>query len=216
MKLTIVIGNKNYSSWSMRPWLVLDHFGFEYDEVMVPLDQPETRPTILSYSPAGRVPVLVDGGFAVWDSLAIIEYLAELKPEAAIWPADRKDRAAARALASEMHSGFAALRQALPMNLKVVKPYKSRGGAAAERDIARFEAMVRDRMARTDGPFLFGEWSAVDAMYAPVAARLSGYSWPMEDATRAYVGAVQGEASYQKWLAAGLEERWTHPRVDKA
>lgn len=216
MNLTIVIGNKNYSSWSMRPWLVLDHFGFDYDEVVVPLDQPETRATILGYTPAGKVPVLLEGAFAVWDSLAIIEYLAELKPDAGIWPTDRKDRARARALASEMHSGFAALRQALPMNLKVVKPHKARGGAATERDVARFEAMVRDRMARTDGPFLFGAWSAVDAMYAPVAARLTGYSWPMEEATRAYVSAVQGEASYQKWLAAGLEERWVHPRVDKA
>ncbi|UOM34120.1 glutathione S-transferase family protein [Acuticoccus sp. I52.16.1] len=216
MKYTIVIGNKNYSSWSMRPWLVLDHFGLAYEEVMVPLDMPETRPTILEHSPAGKVPVLLDGGFAVWDSMAIIEYLAERHPDLPIWPAELQARSRARSLAMEMHAGFAGLRTSCPMNLKVVKRFKHRGGSATARDVARFEAMVRDRLARSGGPFLFGEWTAVDAMYAPVAARLTGYSWPMEGPTRAYVEAVQGEASYRKWRAAGLEETWVHPRVDKA
>ncbi|RAH97835.1 glutathione S-transferase [Acuticoccus sediminis] len=216
MKYTIVIGNKNYSSWSMRPWLVLDHFGLEYDEVMVPLDMPETRTTILSFSPSGRVPVLVDGGFAVWDSLSIIEYLAEKHPDLGIWPSDPHDRARARSLAAEMHGGFTGLRVACPMNLKAVKKFKARGGSAAARDVARFEGLISDRVARSGGPFLFGEWSAVDAMYAPMTARLTGYSWPMEPATQRYVEAVQSEASYKKWRAAALEERWVHPRSDRA
>ncbi len=216
MKYTIVIGNKNYSSWSMRPWLVLDHFGFEYDEVMVPLDMPETRSTILTYSPAGKVPVLLDGSYAVWDSMAIIEYLAERHPDAGIWPSDLQDRTRARALAMEMHSGFAGLRTYCPMNLKAVKRFKPRGGAQAARDVARFETIVRDRMARGGGPFLFGEWCAVDAMYAPLTARLTGYSWPMEPATQRYVEAVQADPSYKKWMAAGVEESWVHARSDKA
>ena len=119
MSYTIIIGNKNYSSWSMRPWLVLEHFGLPFDEIMIPLDTPETRASILNHSPAGKVPILLDGSFAVWDSMAIIEYLAEKHPDLGIWPADPKMRARARAVALEMHAGFGPMRQALPMNLKM-------------------------------------------------------------------------------------------------
>lgn len=208
MRYKILIGNKNYSSWSMRPWLVLNHFGFDYDEEMIPLDTAETRPRILAYSPAGRVPVLVDRSFAVWDSLAIIEYLAEAKPEAWIWPEDRQDRARARSLAAEMHSGFPAMRNACPMNLRKSFKWKPRGGPAAQKDFERFETIVRDRTMRGGGPFLFGEWSAVDAMYAPYVSRLTGYNWPMNETTRAYAAAVEAEASFRKWKEAALTETW--------
>ncbi|ORE95434.1 glutathione S-transferase domain-containing protein [Stappia sp. 22II-S9-Z10] len=216
MSYTIIIGNKNYSSWSMRPWLVLEHFGLPFDEIMIPLDTPETRASILNHSPAGKVPILLDGSFAVWDSMAIIEYLAEKHPDLGIWPADPKTRARARAVALEMHAGFGPMRQALPMNLKMVKRWKPRGGGPVVRDIARFEALIRDGVNRFGGPFLFGEWSAADAMYAPMTARLTGYSWPMEPATAAYVRAVQAEPAYRKWYEAGIVEPWSHTNADKA
>ncbi|MEM6761561.1 MAG: glutathione S-transferase family protein [Pseudomonadota bacterium] len=211
MRYTIVIGNKNYSSWSMRPWLVLDHFGFEFDEDLVPLDEPDTRARLLAYSPAAKVPILIDRNYAVWDSLSIIEYLAEMKPEVAIWPKATQERARARSLASEMHAGFPALRRACPVNLRKRFAYKLRGGAAARKEVERFEGIVRDRMMRSGGPFLFGRWGAVDAMYVPLACRIEGYSWPVNDETQAYVDALLAEPSFRKWRAAALEEKWVLP-----
>ncbi|XWN30271.1 MAG: glutathione S-transferase family protein [Devosia sp.] len=208
MKYTIILGNKNYSSWSMRAWLVLDHFGFDYEEELIPLDEPDTRGKILAYSPAGKVPCLAHGAFVVWDSLAIIEYLAETKPEANIWPEDRLTRARARAVSAEMHSGFSALRRACPMNLRKTFRRKPRGGVQAKKDVARIEEMIREQLNRSGGPFLFGEYSAADAMYAPITARLTGYDWPMEEATSLYVQAVQSEASYVRWREAALKEPW--------
>jgi len=207
-RFRIVIGNKNYSSWSMRPWLVLDHFGFDYEEELVPLDQSDTRERLLSFSPAAKVPILIDRSYTVWDSLAIIEYLAEQKPEAGIWPADMQERARARAISCEMHSGFFALRRACPMNLRKEFVYKLRGGAAARKDVDRFEGIVRDRMMRSGGPYLFGEWCAADAMFAPLVTRLATYNWPVDDTTKAYIEAVLGEASFQKWREAALKESW--------
>ena len=208
MRYTIVIGNKNYSSWSMRPWLVLDHFGFEFDEELIPLDEEDTRRKVLTYSPAGQVPVLVHRSFAVWDSLAIIEYLAEVRADAGIWPEDLQQRAVARSLSAEIHSGYRALRTACPMNLRKSFKFKRRGGAAAEREVARFEDMVRERVGRSGGPFLFGEFTAVDAMFAPVVARLAGYAWPLAQGTRTYVEAVQTLPSYRRWRDAALQETW--------
>jgi len=208
MRYTIVIGNKNYSSWSLRPWLVLDHFGFEFEEELVPLDQDETRPRLLTYSPAARVPILIDRSFPVWDSLAIVEYLAEMKPGAGIWPEDHQDRARARSLSAEMHAGFPALRSACPMNLRKTFKFKPRGGAAAQKDVERFEGIVRDRMMRTGGPFLFGGFGAVDAMYTPLATRIKGYGWPVNEETSAYVNALLDGASFRKWREAALREEW--------
>ena len=206
MQYTIVIGNKNYSSWSLRPWLVLDHFHLGYEEVMVPLDTPHTRDTLLSYTPAAKVPVLVSDKATVWDSLAIIEFLAEEHPAARIWPEDRRDRARARSLAAEMHSGFNALRGGCPMNLRKTFKFKLRGGPQARKDVDRFEQIVRDRMMRSGGPFLFGDWGAVDAMFTPLATRLINYAWPIEDETRAYCDALMGTDSFKKWQAAGVIE----------
>lgn len=208
MRYTIVIGNKNYSSWSMRPWLVLDHFGFEFDEELIPLDEEDTRGRILSYSPAGQVPVLVHRSFAVWDSLAIIEYLAEVRPDAGIWPEDAQQRAIARSVSAEIHSGYRALRAACPMNLRKTFRFKRRGGVMAEKEVERFEMMVKDRTHRSGGPFLFGGFTAADAMYAPVVARLVGYNWPLEPGTRTYCEAVQNLPSYRRWKEAALEEKW--------
>ncbi|MEM8552487.1 MAG: glutathione S-transferase family protein [Pseudomonadota bacterium] len=206
MSYTIVIGNKNYSSWSLRPWLVLDHFGFSYEEDLVWLDTPETRGRLLAYSPAALVPILVDRSFAVWDSLAIIEHLAEAVPDKAIWPEDRQERARARSLACEMHSGFFALRKACPMNLRKSFKYRDRGGPAARKNVDRFEAIVRDRMMRGGGPFLFGAWGAVDAMFTPLATRIDTYKWPVSEETRAYVDALLAHESFVKWREAALKE----------
>ena len=138
----------------------------------------------------------------------LLEYLAEQKPDAGIWPADLQDRARARSLSAEMHAGFNALRRACPMNLRKEFVFKPRGGAAARKDVERFEGIVRDRMMRSGGPFLFGEWCAADAMYAPLASRIATYNWPVNHETQTYVEAVLGEASFQKWRAAGVEESW--------
>ena len=208
---TLIIGNKNYSSWSMRPWLVLDHFGLPFEEVMVELDQPDTRDRLLAYTPAAKVPVLLAPEIAVWDSIAIIEYVAEQHPDLAIWPTVSRDRARARSLAAEMHSGYPGLRSGCPMNLRKKFKFKLRGGARAQRDVERFEQIIRDRRLRSDGPFMFGEWGAVDAMYAPLVTRLITYDWPISDLTREYCDAVMAEASFQKWLAAALDETMVLP-----
>ncbi|MEM0906965.1 MAG: glutathione S-transferase family protein [Pseudomonadota bacterium] len=211
MRYKIVIGNKNYSSWSMRPWLVLDHFGFEYKEDLVPLDQETTRATLLSYSPAAKVPILIDRSFAVWDSLAIVEYLAEAEPDKGIWPADVQERGRARSLSAEMHSGFSALRRGCPVNIRKTFKFKQRGGPAAQKDVERFEGIVRDRLMRSGGPFLFGGWSAVDAMFTPLACRIKGYNWPVNAETSSYVDALLANQSYQRWKAAALQETWILP-----
>lgn len=201
--LKLVIGNKRYSSWSLRPWLVATHFGIAFDEILLPLDTPEFAPALRRYSPAGKVPCLVDGDVSVFETLAIIEYLAEIFPEKAIWPRDRAARALARSIANEMHAGFTGLRAACPMNLRRSFAYKDRGEAAT-RDVARITASWRDARRRfgADGPFLFGAFSAADAMYAPVATRLDTYAWPVEPDTRAYVDAVLALPAFRAWKAA--------------
>lgn len=214
--LTLVIGNKNYSSWSMRPWLVARHVGLAFEEILIPLDTPETAEHIRAHSPSGRVPCLRDGDVVVWESLAIIEYLAERAPEASVWPADPAARADARAIAAEMHAGFAALRAACPVNLRKVFPFRDWGGAAAAADVARIETIFAERLARSGGPFLYRAFTAADAMYAPVVARLTGYSWPLAETTRRYCEAVEALPAYAEWKAAALEEPWIVPSDEVA
>ncbi len=215
---TLVIAYKLYSSWSMRPWLLMRHLGIAFDEIVIPLDRPDTRARVLEHSPAGKVPILKDGDVTVWESLAIMEYVAETAG-APVWPEDGKARAMARAVAAEMHAGFGALRSACPMNLGKRYPSRDRGEAVA-RDVARFEAIVRDARARfgAGGPFLFGAFSAADAMYAPLATRLDTYSIPVDPATRAYVDAILGLPAFREWRAAALRETWVveHDEVDEA
>jgi glutathione S-transferase len=205
---TLVIANKCYSSWSLRPWLLMKQLGVAFDEILIPLDLPDTKAKVLQHSPAGKVPILIDGDVTVWESLAIMEYVGETFG-VAVWPADRKARAMARSVAAEMHAGFQALRSACPMNLGRKYAPKDRGEPVS-RDVKRFCEVVAQ--ARTSfgagGPFLFGAFSAADAMYAPLATRLDTYSIPLDATARAYVDAILSLPAFQEWRSAGLEEQW--------
>lgn len=206
--MRLVIANKRYSSWSLRPWLVMTHFGIPFEEVKILLDIPGTKSEILRHSPSGRVPCLVDGDVSVWETLAIVEYLAEAFPEHAIWPREREARALARAISSEMHAGFMGLRSSCPMNLRRNFPWRSWGGDVAKNDVDRIEAIVADarKSFGIGGDFLFGAFSAADAMYAPVAVRLAGYSWPVSPVTRAWMQAVLSLPAFAAWKAGADTE----------
>lgn len=205
----LVVGNKLYSSWSLRPWLVAAHFGFTFEETVIPLDQPDTKEKIRRFSPAGRVPCLVDGDITVWESLAIIEYLAEKAPDQAIWPRDRAARALARSISNEMHAGFLALRKACPMNLRRTFAYRDFGADAA-RDAVRIVEIWRDARSRygAGGPFLFGDFTAADAMFAPVVIRFLAYGWPVEPDTRSYMDAILTLPAFVAWAEAARKEPW--------
>jgi glutathione S-transferase len=211
-EFTLIVGNKNYSSWSLRGWLAARLAGIAFDERLVMLSEPDSRSALLEHSPAGKVPVLKHGPRVVWDSLAIVEYLAEQRPAAGLWPADGGARALARSIAAEMHSGFTALRSHMPMNLRRSLPGKGRGPGVAE-DIARIGAIWLDCRSRfgSGGPFLFGAASAADAMYAPVASRFRTYGVTLDPAGEAYVEAIYAWPAFREWQAAGLAEPWTIP-----
>jgi glutathione S-transferase len=201
----LVIGNCNYSSWSLRPWLALKHLGVPFRLERIALDQPDTAARIRRHSPGGRVPVLVDGDVTIWDSLAIIEHLAEAHPQ--LWPSEPVARGMARAVAAEMHSGFQALRNELPMNIRasgrVVAP-----SPAAAADIARILAIwseARERFGRT-GPWLFGAFSAADAMYTPVASRFRSYGVPLPETLMQYRDTALGSPAMREWAAMAESE----------
>lgn len=206
---TLVIANKCYSSWSLRPWILMKELGIPFEEVMIPLDLPDTKARVIQYSPAGKVPVLIDGDATVWETTAIIEHLAETRPEAGVWPKERAARAMARSIVSEMHAGFGALRSHCPMNLGKRYAYRDRGDGVAQ-DAVRITSMWREARERfgVGGPFLFGAFSAADAMYAPVVTRLDTYAFPVDPATRAYMDAVLGTPSFRAWREAALTESW--------
>jgi glutathione S-transferase len=213
---TLVIGNKLHSSWSLRPWLLLRQFGLPFDEVLIPftdpIDTPEWKGEIARYSPAGKVPALVDGDIAVWESLAIMDHLADTHPDLAIWPRERSARAMARSVAAEMHSGFSALRSACPMNLGKRFAEKDRGPAVAK-DVARIVAIwttARERFGE-GGPFLFGAFTAADAMYAPVATRFETYSVAVPPPCRDYMAAIFDTPAFREWRDAALAEAWVVP-----
>lgn len=206
-KPVLVVGSKNYSSWSLRPWLVLRQYGVAFDEIVLPLDTPEFHERIRNHSPAGRVPVLHDGEVRVWDSLAIAEYANERWLGGRGWPADAAARALARAISAEMHSGFAALRAELPMNCrKRVKDHPA--GKQAQTDIARVKAIWRETRERfgKDGPFLFGAFGIADAMYAPVVLRFVSYDVALDPVERAYADTILALPAMQDWLAATRNE----------
>jgi glutathione S-transferase len=212
MALTLVIGNKNYSSWSLRPWLAMKVAGIAFDEAVIPLYEPGSRERILTCSPAGKVPVLIDGDIRIWETLAILDYLAERHPQAGLWPADRAARAYARAIAAEMHAGFAPLRRHCPMNMwRPVKPRDLTPEAAA--DVERIDGLWTDCRARfgQGGPFLCGAFGAADAMYAPVVSRLHTYGVAVSPAAAAYMRAVMALPAWEEWRAAALKETWVLP-----
>jgi glutathione S-transferase len=208
-KLHLIIGNKNYSSWSLRPWLVMTQAGIPFDETVIRLNAPDTKAKIAKFSPAGKVPILHHGKVAIWETLAILEYLAEIFPEKKLWPAGKAARAMARAVSNEMHAGFSALRSACPMNLRRArKPIEL--SDAVRRDAARIEDIwktARNTHGKS-GKFLFGRFSIADAMYAPVVTRFDTYAVPVSKESRAYMDAVMATPSFQTWKAAGLKEDW--------
>lgn len=205
--MKLIIASKRYSSWSLRPWLAMRVAGVPFDEQVIGLRQPGTTAEIAKWSPSGVVPVLQDGELTVWDSLAIMEYVAERFPGAGLWPADAGARAVARSVSAEMHAGFQPLRAACPMNLGMRFAARERG-PAVDAAVARVCAIWRDLRAKHEhmGPFLFGSFGAADAMYAPVVARLDGYSIPVDAVCRAYMDAVLALPAFHEWRAAGLRE----------
>jgi glutathione S-transferase len=208
---TLVVGNRNYSSWSLRPWLLLRHFGVDFAEDVLPLDTPQFAGRIAAYSGAGRVPVLVDGSRRVWDSLAICEYANERWLGGAGWPADLGRRALARSAAAEMHSGFGAMRAQLPMSVRR-RPNAYRWDAAAQRDIERVQALWRTLRAAAgegadpDRGFLLGGFGIVDAMFAPVCVRFRGYGAEVDATAAAYMETIFALPAFRDWEAAALAE----------
>ncbi|AYD02925.1 glutathione S-transferase family protein [Neorhizobium sp. NCHU2750] len=213
-ELTLYIGNKNYSSWSFRPWIALTAAGVAFKEVLIPFNEDGGNPKFREISPTGRVPCLHHGEFRSWESLAIIEYAAELFPEKAIWPKAMQDRAVARSVSMEMLSGFCSLRNACPMNIrrpkaKLVLADDVRAGLDA--DVARISSIWTELTAKSGGPFLFGEFSAADAMFAPVVNRFEAYELVSDPAVLAYMAAMKAHPAWKAWEAAALAERWVVP-----
>ncbi len=216
-EFTLILGNKAYSSWSLRGWLLLKRSGAAFEELVVPLDRPGFKAAILAHSPSGRVPALAAGELTIWDTLAIAEYLHERYPDAGLWPEDPAARAVARAVTAEMHAGFAALRERLPMDLKrapLAPGGYDTGDAALGTDIARIAEIWTDCRARFgavhpgDGRFLFGEFGAADAFYAPVATRLHSYGVALEGAAAAYQDALLAWPDLVAWTEAAQAEPW--------
>lgn len=204
--MLLVIGNKNYSSWSLRPWIAMKVLDFAFDEKRIPLDSEGTKEEILRHSPAGRVPVLVDGQTTVWDSLAILEYLAEKNPR--LWPSDPAQRARARAISAEMHSGFPSLRNHMSMNVRKRYPGKGRTSEVLQ-EIERIQHI----WSAAKGPFLFGAFSAADAMYAPVALRFRTYE--VRVANKGYYEAMLALPAMREWIEAAEREPETIAQLDR-
>jgi glutathione S-transferase len=216
MTLKLVIGNKNYSSWSMRPWLALRANHISFEEIFIPLYTGDAdKQRILGFSRSGKVPALIDGDVTVWDSLAIIEYLAERFPEARLWPEDRASRAHARSISAEMHSGFMALRNECAMNLR--RPVRSVAlSQDARANVARIEEIwleCRERYGKL-GPFLFGSFGAADAMFAPVVYRFRTYAIDVEPPAQAYMNTMLALPAVEEWTKAGLAETLLIDRVE--
>ncbi|MFD1327804.1 glutathione S-transferase family protein [Mycoplana ramosa] len=208
--LVLYIGNKNYSSWSLRPWIAMEAAGIPFSDRVIPFDFAAGNPAYKELSPTGRVPVLHHGKVRVWESLAIIEYVAELYPDAGIWPQDREARAQARSVSMEMLAGFQALRNACPMNIRRPPRAIDLPDGVMD-DVARIEATWRDALQRWGGPFLFGPFSAADAMYAPVVNRFHAYRLTTDHSLLAYMDRIMAHPAWKKWEAAALAEPWTVP-----
>lgn len=208
--LILYVGNKNYSSWSLRPWIALEAAGVPFTDKVIPFDFPAGNPEIRKVSPTGKVPVLYHGAVRVWESLAIIEYAAELFPDRGIWPADAVARAEARAISMEILSGFHALRNTCPMNIRRT-PGAVDLSDGVRNDVARIETIWKTALARSGGPFLFGAFSAADAMYAPVVNRFEAYCLTTDETVLAYMARMKAHPAWQKWEAAARAEPWIVP-----
>ncbi|MBD3881348.1 glutathione S-transferase family protein [Phormidium tenue FACHB-886] len=208
LPLSLVIGNKNYSSWSLRPWLALKQTGTPFAEIRIPLDTPDTRSQILRYSPTGKVPVLVHGDLVIWESIAICEYIAELFPDSRLLPADPEVRAICRAASAEMHSGFLPLRQQCPMDCRARYPWNG-DSPELQADIDRICELWRScrQTYGTGGDFLFGHFTIADAMFAPVVSRFVTYNVPLDPIASAYVDILWTLPNLQDWLAAATLEK---------
>jgi glutathione S-transferase len=214
-KLTLAIGNKNYSSWSLRPWLLLKHFAIPFKEIRIPLYEAGSKEALHALSPSGLVPALIHGEVKVWDSLAICEYVQELFPAMAMWPREREARAIARSISCEMHAGFGALRSSMPMNCKKTFPGKGLSTEAAA-DIRRIQQIWRDCRSTygKNGPLLFGEFTIVDAMFAPVVLRFNTYQVELDDDAQAYVSAMLALPAMQEWVSEACLETEVLPRFE--
>jgi len=213
--ITIYIGNKNYSSWSMRAWLMLRRTRQDFDEVVIPLREKETQEEMVRYSPSGKVPVLHHKGVVVWDSLAIGEFLDESYPKARLWPRDPAQRAHARSISAEMHSGFPDLRRTMPMNMRSSFPGHEIA-PEAHADINRITAIWRDCRLRhgSEGDFLFGAFTIADAMFAPVVSRFKTYGVSLDDTIRNYADAIWNLPELQQWYEAARNEPWFIPAFE--
>lgn len=211
-EFTLYIGNKCFSSWSLRPWVAMKQFGIPFEEKFVRLRTPQTAGNLAAVSPTGLVPVLDHDGHVVWETLAILEYVADLFPEKHLWPQDRGARALARSVATEMHSGFREVRYGWPMNLRRPKSHKPLD-AEGEQQRARIEAIWRECRQKhgSGGPFLFGHFTAADAMYAPMVTRFDTYGGVLAADTRAYVDSVLATAAMREWYAQAAQEPWPEP-----
>ena len=215
MSLQLIIGNKNYSSWSMRPWIAMKTAGIPFEETMISLYVEGSEAKIRTYSPAGKVPILIDGDIRVWESLAIIEYVADKFPGANLWPADPAARAHARAIATEMHGGFVPLRQQCGMNMWH-PPARRAVNDEARANIARIQEMWTEARTRfgAGGPFLFGKFSAADAMYAPVVSRFETCMIDVSAPVAAYMRAMIALPAWQEWRRAALRETTPIPKFE--
>ena len=212
MALRLIIGNKNYSSWSMRPWLAMKVAGIPFEEEVISLDASDFKERVGAVSDSGKVPALIDGSARLWESLAILEYLAENFPGAKLWPENPAARAKARVIAAEMHAGFAALRRHLPMNMR--RPVVPRElNAETQKNVQRIETIWTNCRTEfgSDGPFLFGRFGAADAMYAPVVSRFYTYDVAVSAQSRAYMQAIMDLRAWDEWRAAALDEAWILP-----
>jgi glutathione S-transferase len=220
--MKLLIGNKLYSSWSLRPWILLKAFDLPFEEVQIWLDKPDTKQSILAAAPNGngKVPCLIDGECVVWESIAILDHMAEKFPDMAVWPRDRKARAHARSVAAEMHAGFQSIRAACPMNLGKSYAPRDRGEGVA-RDVARVTAIFREARERfgqlASGPYLYGAFSAADAMYAPMVTRLDTYGIELDPVSAAYAKAILSHPAFRAWREAALLETdiLDHDEVDE-
>jgi glutathione S-transferase len=204
------IANKNYSSWSFRPWIAMKTIGVDFEESLTPFDDAQGNREFRKFSPTGKVPVLVDGATSIWESIAILEYLADRFPDLGMWPDEISERAIARALACEVHAGFGALRRACPMNIRREVRAVPVGEDVRE-DVARIEHIWHDCLDRIGGPFLFGEFGIVDAMFAPIVNRFEKYALSDRQAVQVYSAAIKALPAWQEWETAALAEPWTIP-----